>query len=84
MFDKTEDKIRAEKLQYGINREEAKIAALSSAKNDKYECLTDEEILPSNQWKLIEQAKFPYSLLGKTFENQTKKTGLCYKVSKSF
>ena len=43
-------KIRDEKLQYDINREVAKISAgLSSGKIDKYEYLTGEEILPSNQ-----------------------------------
>ena len=34
--------------------------------------LTGEEILPSNQRKIIEQAKFTYSLLGKAFEKQIK------------
>ena len=38
----------------------------------KYEYLTVEEILPSNQQQIIEQAKFTYSLLGKAFEKQTK------------
>ena len=32
-----EDQIKAEKLQYDINREAAKISALSSGKIDKYE-----------------------------------------------
>ena len=36
------DKIRDEKLQYDINRETAKISALSSAKIDKFEYLTGE------------------------------------------
>ena len=36
----TEDKIRDKKLQYDINREAAKILALSLGKNDKYEFLT--------------------------------------------
>ena len=44
-----EDKIKDEKLQYDINKEAAKISALSSGKLDKYECHTGEEILPSNQ-----------------------------------
>ena len=34
-----EDQIKDEKLQYDINREAAKISALSSGKIDKYECL---------------------------------------------
>ena len=58
-----EDQIRDEKLQYDINREAAKISALSSGKTDKNEYLTGEEILPSNQQQIIEQAKFTYSLL---------------------
>ena len=66
------DQIRDEKLQYDINREAAKISALPSGKIDKYEYLTGEEILPSNQQKIIEQAKFTYSALGKSFEKQTK------------
>ena len=68
----TEDQIRDEKLQYDINREAAKISALLSRKIDKYEYLTDEEIWPSNQQQIIEQAKFTYSSLGKAFEKQTK------------
>ena len=67
-----DDKIRGEKLQYDINREAAKISASSSGKIDKYEFLTGEEILPSNQSRIIEQAKFTYSPLGKAFEKQTK------------
>ena len=67
-----EDQIKDEKLQYDINREAAKISALSSGKIDKYEYLTGEEILPSNQQQIIQQAKFNYSPLGKAFEKQTK------------
>ena len=64
--------IRYEKLQYDINRETPIISALSSGKIDKYEYLTGEEILPSNQKQIIEQAKFTYSPLRKAFEKQTK------------
>ena len=67
-----DDKIRAETLQYDINREAAKISALLSEEIDKYEYLTGEEILHFNQRKIIEQAKFTYSPLGKAFEKQTK------------
>ena len=67
-----DDQIIDEKLQYDSNREAAKISALSSGKIDKYEYLTGEEILPSNQEQIIEQAKFTYSPLGKAFEKQTK------------
>ena len=56
-----EDQVKDEKLQYDINREAAKISALSSGKLDKYEYLTGQEILTSNQRQIIEQAKFAYS-----------------------
>ena len=65
-------KIRDEKLQCDINREAVKVSALSSGKIDKYEYLTGEEILPSNQRQIIEQAKFTYNPLGKAFQEQTK------------
>ena len=68
----TDDKIKDEKLQYDINREVAKISALSSGKIDKYEYLTGEEILPPDQNRIIEQVKFIYSPLGKAFEKQIK------------
>ena len=44
-----------------------KISALSSGKTDKYEYLTDEEILPSDQNRITEQAKFTYAPLGKAY-----------------
>ena len=59
-----DDKIRDEKLQYNIKREAAKISALSSGKI--------EEILSSDQSKIIMQAKFTYSPLGKALEKQRK------------
>ena len=43
------DQIRDEKLQYHINKETTKISALSIGKIHKYEYLTGEDILPSNQ-----------------------------------
>ena len=48
-----DDKIKDKKLQFDINREEAKVSALSSGKIDKYEYLTGEEILPCNQRQII-------------------------------
>ena len=67
-----EDQIKDKKLQYDINREAAKISALSSRKIDKDEYLTGEEILPPNQQQIIQQAKFTYSPLGKALEKQRK------------
>ena len=51
-----DDKIRDAKLQFDINREAAKISALLSGRIGKYEYLTGEKILPSNQRQIIEQA----------------------------
>ena len=66
------DQIRDENLQYDINREAAKISALSSGKVHKYENLTGKDILPSHQQQITEQAKFTYSPLEKAFEKQIK------------
>ena len=66
------DQIRDEKLRYDINREAAKISALSSGKIHKYEYLTGKDILPSNQQQIIEQARFTYSSIGKAFEKRIK------------
>ena len=63
------DKIKDEKLQSYINREAAKVSALSSGKIDKYESLTSKEIL-SDQIRVMEQASFTYSPLGRAFEKQ--------------
>ena len=71
-----DDQIRNEKLQYGINREAAKILAISSGKIGQYEYLPSEEILPPNQKQIIEQAKLTYSAFGKqikTIEDQREK-----------
>ena len=67
----TDHKIRDKKLQY-INKEAAKISALSSGKIDKYEQLAGEEILPPDQRRVIEQAKFTYYPLGKALEKETR------------
>ena len=75
-----DDKIRDKKQQHSINREAVKISELSSSKVilsdmqifDKYEFLTVEEILPSDQSRIIEQAKFTYSPLRKAFEKLIK------------
>ena len=53
-----DEKTRDETLQYDINRETAKISALSLGKIDECEYLTGEKILPSNQRKIIKHVKF--------------------------
>ena len=50
-----DDKIGDEKRQYKINREEAKILALSSGKIDKYQYLIREEIFSSDQGRMIDK-----------------------------
>ena len=69
-----DDQIRDEKLQYDINREDAKISALSSGKIDKYEYPTGQEILPSNKKQIIEQAKLLILLWEKLLKNKQKQS----------
>ena len=59
-------------MQYDINRGAAKKSPWSLGKSHKYEYLTGEESLSSNQTQIIGQAKFPYYSLQKSFEKQTK------------
>ena len=71
-------KIKQNEAQYDLDREAAKISALSSNNLDKYEYLTGEDLglKPST----VEQAKFEYSPLGKIFNKglseEDKKEGL--------
>ena len=67
-----EHQIRNEKLQHHFNKEGTKIAALSSYKIDKFEYLTWDKILSSDQSIMIEKTSFTYSPLGKAFEKQIK------------
>ena len=67
-----DDKITEEKLQYDINTEAEKTLALSSGKTDKYEYLAGEEMLSSDQSRIIEEASFTFSPLGKAFEKKVK------------
>ena len=70
-----DDKIIVEKLQYDIKGDAATMSALSIS----LENLKDMSILElekdsrmQDESRMIEQAKFTYSLLGKVFEKQTK------------
>ena len=69
---KTDEKVRDEKLKNNINREAAKILALTLEKVDKYEYLTDTKI-PSDQSRMMGQTKIAYSSLRKALEKQTKR-----------
>ena len=67
-----DDMVRDEKLECDINKEAAKMSALLSGKIDKCEHLKGEDILPSNQRQVVEQATFEYSLFGNVFQKQAK------------
>ena len=60
-----DDKIKTNKAQYDLDREAAKISALSSGKLEKYEYLTGEDL--GYKPGVVEKAKFEYSPLGKVF-----------------
>ena len=75
------DQIKDENLQYDINREAAKISALSSWKRHKYEYLTGEDILPSNEQEIIEQTFETKESFWKTNKNNR---GSWYKASWRF
>ena len=66
------DKIKNKNLQSDINREVRKTSALSSCKTDKYKHLAGKKVLLSDQRRVIEQAKFTYSQLGKALKIETK------------
>ena len=68
----TDGKIRDEKLQCRINRGAEKRSALSSGQINKYEYITGKEIILSDQRRVIKQAKFIYSPIGKALEKQLK------------
>ena len=63
-----DDKIKANQAQYDLDREAAKISALSSKEPDKYEYLTGEDL--GYKPDVVEQAKFEYSTLGKEFSKE--------------
>ena len=67
-----DDKIKYGKLQYNINREAAKISALSFGKIDKYEYLTVEQILPSNRRQIKYQVCL-FSFRKKLLKNKQKR-----------
>ena len=60
------------KMQYDIKREASKLLTLSTGKLAKYEHLTDDEILPLLQSRMIKQTKFTYFPSRKAFEKQVK------------
>ena len=75
-------KIKQNEEQYDLDREAAKISALSSNNLDKYEYLTGEDL--GLQPSTAEKAKFEYSPLGKIFNKglskEDEKEGLSEKL----
>ena len=75
-----DDKIKANKRQYDLDRINAEISTCSSGDLPKYEYLTKKDL--GYKPDAFEQAKFEYSLIGKTFtvglakEDKSKKVGL--------
>ena len=55
-----------------LTEKQAKILTFSSGKINKYEYYTGKEILPSNQNRVIEQAKFNCSRSGKALAKSIK------------
>ena len=68
-----DNKIEQNKAQYDLDRETAKISALSSENISKYELFTGKDVLPEKY--LLEKAatmkRFEYSPLGKELKEQT-------------
>ena len=67
-----DDKIKANKAQYNLDRMNAEISAYSSANLSKYEYLTNKDLgyKPDG----FEKAKFEYSRLGKVFTDGLNKS----------
>ena len=60
-----DNKIRSSKVQYDLDRQNAKISALSSGELDKYEYLTGEDL--GYKPDIVQKARFEYSPLGQLF-----------------
>ena len=66
-----DNKIRSNKAQYNLDRQNAKISALSSGELDKYEYLTGEDL--GYKPDVVQKAKFEYSPLGQVFNKGLEK-----------
>ena len=63
-----DDMLKVNKDKYDLDREAAKISALSSGELEKYEYSTDED--SGYKPDVIQKAKFEYSPLGKAFNKR--------------
>ena len=66
-----DNKIRSNEAQYDLDRQNAKISALSSGELDKYECLAGEDL--GYKPDVVQKAKFQYSPLGQVFNKGSEK-----------
>ena len=73
-----DEKIKANNAQYDINRLNAEIPAYSRGDLDKYEFLTKQDL--KYKPDALEQAKFPYSPLGKVFNDGLNKKDKTKKI----
>ena len=73
-----DNKIRSNQAQYNLDRQNAKISALSSGELDKYEYLTGEDL--GYKPDVVQKAKFEYSPFSRVFnkglEKDEKQVGL--------
>ena len=65
-----DDKIKTNQTQYDLDREAAKISALSSKELGKYEYLSGEDL--GYKPGVVKQAKFEYSPLGAALNSKVK------------
>ena len=70
------NKIKQNKAQYNLDRQTAKISALSSEDVSKYEFLTGKDVLPEKDLlgKAAALKRFEYSPLGRELKKQTSAT----------
>ena len=66
-----DNKIRLNQAQYDLDRQNAKISALSSGELDKYEYLSGEDLRYKPD--VVQKAKFEYSPLGQVFNKGLEK-----------
>ena len=65
-----DNKIRSNQAQYDLDKQNAKISALSSGEVNKYEYLTGEDL--GYKPDVVQKAKFEYSPLGQVFNEELK------------
>ena len=66
-----DNKIRSNQAQYDLDRQNAKISALSSGELDKYEYLTGEDL--GYKPDVVQKPKFEYSPLNQVFNKELEK-----------